>query len=154
MRRTKLLTIKEADPNYRDNGKVFLITEMPADQGEQWANRFLLAMANAGAELPDELMNSGMAGLASIGVAASFAQALQKIKYETVKPLLDEMMACVQTRQLEQNPWMAILSGVNCQIEEFPTFWTLRLAWIELHTGFSPGAVAPTTAAPLAARAA
>jgi hypothetical protein len=153
-RRTKLLTINEADPQYRDNGKSFLITEMSADQAEQWANRFMLAMANADAPLPDELMNSGMAALASVGIAASFAQALQKLSYETVKPLLDEMISCVQFQHDPKQLPQAIFPGVNCQIEEFPTFWTLRLAWLELHTGFTVAAAARTTAAPSAARAA
>jgi predicted NBD/HSP70 family sugar kinase len=134
-RKTTLLTIQENNPAYRDNAKVFLLTEMSADHGERWANRLIVAIANAGGDLPDGIMGGGMAGLSALGMDSIF-DAAQKIKFETLEPLLDEMMGCVQTR-VGQNPWQAIVRGVNCQIEEIQTFWTLRKAWVELEVGFS-----------------
>lgn len=149
MRNTKTLTIQEDRPTYRDNGKVFLLTEMPADQGEEWANRLIFALANAGADLPDGVIGGGMAGLSAIGVGTALMQAMRKLQFDVVKPLFDEMMTCVQTR-VGQNPWQNIVRGINCQIEEIPTFWQLRLAWIELETGFSIAGAAQQskTAAP------
>lgn len=146
-RNTKVLTIQEDKSTYRDNGRQFLITEMPADQGEEWANRLIFALANAGADLPDGVIGGGMAGLSAIGVGGAIVQAMRNLQFDVVKPLFDEMMACVQTR-INQNPWQAIVHGVNCQIEEIFTFWTLRLAWLELHTGFSiAGAAQPSKVA-------
>jgi hypothetical protein len=75
----------------RDKGKQYLITEMPATQAESWAFRTLLAVGNAGIEIPEELASQGMAGLLAVGYMN-----LLKIPFESAKPLLDEMMSCVQ----------------------------------------------------------
>lgn len=75
----------------RDKGKQYLITEMPATQAEYWAFRTLLAVGNAGIEIPEELASQGMAGLLAVGYMN-----LLKIPFESAKPLLDEMMLCVQ----------------------------------------------------------
>lgn len=136
-RNTKHFTIQEeAKPNYRDNGKTFLLTEMPADQGARWADRFIFAIMNAGIDLPDGIVGGGMAGLAAIGLE-SILKALSKVPFEVAEPLLDEIMTCVQWRGAAALPWQAILSGINCQIEEVQTFYSLRIAWLELHLGFS-----------------
>ena len=52
-RRQVAVTI--SDPKSRDNGKTFRVTEMSADRAERWAIRCLLALANAGAKVPDEV---------------------------------------------------------------------------------------------------
>ena len=75
----------------RDAGKEFLITEMSASQAENWAFRVILAIGNAGIEIPEGLASQGMAGLMAIGYMN-----LLKIPFESAKPLLDEMMTCVQ----------------------------------------------------------
>ena len=36
----------------RDNGKVFVLTEMPASRAESWAMRALLALMANGVEVP------------------------------------------------------------------------------------------------------
>lgn len=46
----------------RDAGKVFRITEMPADQAERWAVKAFLAAAKGGITLPDSAAESGFAG--------------------------------------------------------------------------------------------
>ena len=75
----------------RDQGKEFLITEMSATQAENWAFRVILAIGNAGIEIPDNLAAQGMAGLMAVGYMN-----LLKIPFDAAKPLLDEMMGCVQ----------------------------------------------------------
>lgn len=75
----------------RDKGKQYLITEMSATQAENWAIKALLAVGNAGIEIPEELASQGMAGL----MAVSYMNLL-KIPFESARPLLDEMMTCVQ----------------------------------------------------------
>lgn len=75
----------------RDNGKKFYIREMSATQAEWWANRAILAMANNGINLPDNLSDMGMAGMAKVGL-----EMVAKIPPEDARPLLDELMKCVQ----------------------------------------------------------
>jgi hypothetical protein len=145
-RRTHELTIESDD---RDNGKTFLLTEMPADQGEKWAMRAFLALTNAGAELPPgfNMFTAGMAGFAMAGV-----QSLLRLQFGTIEPLADEMFESVQyvppNREIKPTK---ILRGQASQIEEVKTRLKLRDAWIELHTGFSVAAVARNTAAAAAA---
>ena len=137
-RRTQRLVIDAAG---RDKAKVFLLTEMPADQAEWWATRALLALTNAGAELPEGAQGAGMAGIAAAGFAA-----LAQLKAETIKPLLDEMFQCVQYEHNPKHPPQPIIAGEASQIEEVATRVKIREALFELHTGFSLRGVASITA--------
>lgn len=146
-RKTTTVQINEASPHYRDNGKTFVINEMPADQGLRWADRFIFLLVAADADLPDSVVGTGFAGIAATGVASAFIQAMRKLRYSDLEPLLTEITDCIQYQPPKQGlPLQAIMPGVNCQIEEIQTFWTLRLAWIELHTGFSVAAAAQKSA--------
>src|SRR5882757_3030634 len=118
----------------RDNGKVFVITEKPADQAERWALRVLLAVGSAGVELPQGVTitsltsDAGMATLAAVGF-----KALMSIPWETAQPLFAEMLDCVQYEHTPTTPPTRIFEGVNCQVEEAKTFFALRLKVFELH---------------------
>lgn len=87
-RKEKFITI---DGQGRDNGKVFHLTEMSASHAEWWAMRAIMAMGRGGVELPDDVRSMGMAALALEGL-----KALSKIPPEEARPLLDEMMECIQ----------------------------------------------------------
>lgn len=115
----------------RDTGKFFLLTEMPASQAERWAQRALMAMAKSGVEMPDDFANTGVAGIATIGI-----KALAGMPFNEAGPLLDEMMACVQ---FIPSPAEANLARplIEDDIEEVSTRLSLRSEVIELHTGFS-----------------
>jgi len=111
----------------RDLGKQFLITEMPASQAENWAFQVILAVGNAGIEIPEGLASQGMSGLMAIGYMN-----LLKIPFDAAKPLLDEMMNCVQ-----------IIPSANIKrklveedIEEVGTRLQLRKAIWNLHMDF------------------
>jgi len=111
----------------RDLGKQFLITEMPASQAENWAIQVILAVGNAGIEIPEGLASQGMSGLMAIGYMN-----LLKIPFDAAKPLLDEMMNCVQ-----------IIPSANIKrklveedIEEVGTRLQLRKAIWNLHMDF------------------
>ncbi len=135
MRRTTTFTVPgtRAEALYsRDNGKSFLITEMPADQGEEFGLTAVLAIINAGGQIPDEAVGAGMAGLAIAGL-----DALNKLNAATLKPLLVDMFDCIQYLPGNGLPAQKILAGENSQIEEWSTRLKLRAAWFELHTGFS-----------------
>lgn len=127
-RKTKIYHVASAG---RDTGKHFLITEMPASQAERWAQRALMAMGKAGVEMPDDFANSGLAGIAVLGM-----KAIAGMPFADAGPLLDEMMRCVQ---FIPSPDQALLARplIEDDIEEVTTRLALRSEVIELHTGFS-----------------
>ncbi len=138
MRRTEKLTIpgvRSETSGERDNGKTFVLSEMDAYSGQDWALRALLALAASGAVLPEGALETGWAGLASFGVTA-----LLQAPYGAIKPLLDEMLAQAAYQHDPKHPAQPIRPGPNCVVEEIKTFLTLQLALFKLHTGFSPAA--------------
>jgi hypothetical protein len=111
----------------RDKGKEFLITEMSATQAENWAIKAILAVGAAGIEIPENLASQGMSGLLAVGYMN-----LLKIPFDAAKPLLDEMMGCVQ-----------FVPGPNLKrplieddIEEVTTRLQIRKAVWNLHMDF------------------
>jgi len=114
----------------RDQGKVFHITEMSASQAEWWALRALMAMGRAGVEVPDNLREMGMAALALEGL-----KAISCIPPDEAKPLLDELMACVQIvpEPANQAVRRALLEN---DIEEISTRLKLRAEVFKLHVDF------------------
>lgn len=133
MRKTNTVTIPspEKGKTNRDAGKVFLLTEMPATQGEIWATRALGAMARSGVEMPSDMENTGMAGIASVGI-----RALLTMDFLDAQPLLEEMMGCVQLVPDPKQPSVA-RALVESDIEEVTTRLYLRSEVIALHLGFS-----------------
>lgn len=111
----------------RDAGKQFHITEMSASQAENWAFKVVLAIGNAGIEIPDNLAAQGMAGLLAVGYLN-----LLKIPFEAAKPLMDEMMGCVQ---IVPSPNVK-RPLIEDDIEEVKTRLAIRKAVWELHTDF------------------
>jgi hypothetical protein len=144
MRRKETLTIpgvRSDAPGERDNGKTFILTEMDAYHGQDWALRALLALASSGVQLPDGALSGGMASLARFGVTA-----LLQSPHGVLKPLLDEMLAQAQYLHAPKHPLQSIFPDAagNCPVEEIKTFMTLQLALFKLHTGFSPTDATPT----------
>lgn len=138
MRKSERLTITAEG---RDKGKVFILTEMPADQGERWANRAALALTNTGAAIPEEALGSGWATLAAVGV-----QALGMLRHETVQPMLDELWpTCVRYEHKPGQPLQEVAGGINSQIEEVATRYKIYYALWKLHTDFSLPEVSPTS---------
>lgn len=114
----------------RDKGKTFVITEMDAAQAEAWAFRALLAIMANNAELPDGLERMGIAAMVEVGI-----KALSGLKWETAKPLLDEMMECVEFSPDPLKPHVTrkLFDG---DIEELMTRVKLRGEIWKLHTDF------------------
>jgi len=115
----------------RDKGKVFVLTEMPASQAERWALRAFQALAKAGIDVPDNLAQMGMAGIAIAGV-----QALSRTPWQEAEPLLDEMFACIQ-RQPNPQKSAIVRALVEDDIEEVQTRLKLRAELLKLHVDFS-----------------
>lgn len=120
----------------RDNGKKFRITEMPAYQAQWWAVRALLAGGKT-VDVPDNALDAGMAGLAALGIKFVFS-----LPAAEAKPLLDELIACVQYVS-DAGVATPIIDG--SQIEDPHTFFKLYGKAFELHTGFSLPVVTPTS---------
>lgn len=125
MRKSIDLTIEAAG---RDKGKVFRITEMSAVRAEKWAAKALLALISSGLEIPDSVAAAGMAGIATMGSGMLTGS----IAFETVEPLLDEMMTCVQIVEPQ-----IVRSPTEDDFEEVATLLFLRSEVLRVHTGFS-----------------
>jgi len=113
----------------RDKDKIFVLTEMPASQAEEWAAKALLALAHSDVDIGDN--TEGLAGIARLGL-----KALAKMKFEDLKPLMEEMMTCVR---FQPDPKNVLLTRplVETDIEEIATRLRLRAELFTLHTGFS-----------------
>ncbi|KVP59345.1 hypothetical protein WJ91_12785 [Burkholderia ubonensis] len=129
----------------RDAGKRFLITEMSAARSEEWAARALFAAMSCGVEVPDDVLNAGLAGVAAIGV-----KSLGRVPFELVKPLFDEMMDCVQYEFEPGRPGGA-RALIESDIEEVATRLKLRKAVLDLHLEAFLGAAQSTQASGAAA---
>jgi len=114
----------------RDLGKVFLLTELSTADAEDWAMRAFFALMNSGVDIPDDVAEMGLAGIASIGLGA-----LGKIDYEKARPLLDKMMQCVQIIPDPSRP--NVLRALDpTDIEEVATRLLLRKEVFALHVDF------------------
>jgi hypothetical protein len=135
LRNTKLVQIQSDDPNNRDRGKTFIITEMPVFQAEKFAARAWLAVCNANVSLSEEesknvVTNAGWAGLAFLSL-----RALGNAKYADIEPLMDEMMTYIKIIRDLKNSDMSY-PVMESDLEEISTLITLRKEFIDLHTGF------------------
>lgn len=125
----------------RDKGKTFVLSELPADQGERWFVRAMLALAQSGADISPDQLAGGAAAFAALGV-----QALGGVAWPSLEPLLDEMFECIAFQPADHRiPAQTIAPGANSQIEEITTRFALRVAVLELHIGFSLPGVTPTS---------
>lgn len=123
-RKTATITITAEG---RDKGKTFLVTEMDAEHGEDWAWRALFAIAKANPDIPTEAIGAGWGVLAMIGL-----RAVLSAPYAEAKPLLDEMIGCVQSVQES-----ATRPLIASDIEEIATRLQLRDEVFKLHANFS-----------------
>jgi hypothetical protein len=122
-RRTRTYTVD--DKKSRDHGKSFLLTEMDAEKAEWWAIKALLAIGMTESEID---FNAPLAQMAGQGFSAMF-----KADPARVKPLLDEMMECVQIKLPGSNTSRDLLPG---DIEEVKTRILLRKEVLALHVDF------------------
>lgn len=146
-RRSKITTIpgvRSDSIGERDNGKSFVLKEMDAYRGQDWALRALLALAASGVHVPPQALSSGWGALAGYAF-----DALLGVRYTDIAPLLEEMIGQARFTAQPENenfPTLAIKPGENCQVEEIKTFLILHRELFELHTGFTVPVPSPTTA--------
>ena len=124
------------DAEGRDKGKQFLITEMAATKAEDWAIRAMLALGSANVEIPSGALQLGMAALAQIGFMKMFA-----VSPERMKPMLSELMECVELIPNPKKPQVKIsYPALESQIEEIKTLLVLKWEVLKLHMDFSSAA--------------
>lgn len=133
-------TPKKGEAENRDAGKTYVITEMPAEQGEEWAYRAISALARSGVQLPAGMIEMGEDGEVKVGLGmaalAGFVfEALAGVAWADAKPLLDEMMGCVQIAPDRANP-QVIRPLIGDDTEEIGTRMVLRKEVFKLHTDF------------------
>jgi hypothetical protein len=122
----KVITYK-VDAEGRDQGKSYVITEMPATAGQRWALRAFLALARNGIQVPDNVKEQGLAAFAKLGF-----QLIASLPFEEADYLFDELMACVQ-----MNPSGSITRKLReDDIEEIMTRFTLCKEVFALHVDF------------------
>jgi hypothetical protein len=142
MLKTKQVTItRDNAPSVdgRDDGKSFLITEMPAFQAEKWATRATLALIpRLTREISEEVaeqiaVNPGMLPLERVGLL------LGSIQFPETQALMDEIFeACVQILPDPQRPLpRAINLGGSQDIFEVATLSYLRSEALSLHSNFT-----------------
>jgi hypothetical protein len=127
-RKELTLTIDTAG---RDVNKTFYIREMSATKAERWATRALLALLKSGIEIPEDIAQAGLAGVAAMGL-----RAFGGIDFADAEPLLAEMLACVQIIPDPSRP-MVRRGVIEDDIEEVGTLLRLREEVLSLHLGFS-----------------
>jgi len=132
-RKTKEITITAQGS--RDKGKTFVIKELPAAEGEDWAMRALRLAQRSGADIPGGVQ-AGMAGIAAIGILTVLEGSSN---IDELRPLFADMMRCVKilTDRATYNLRPLIEDGINDDIEEIGTRILLRKEWLNLHLDFS-----------------
>lgn len=119
----------------RDEGKSFVITEMSAVKGHEWATKALFAILNSGVDMPDEMAQMGLAGLAVMGMGA-----ITNIPHAVAKPLLDELMTCVKIKMEKVTRDL-----VPEDFEEVITIFDLQREVLSLHIAPFTSGVRPTS---------
>lgn len=114
----------------RDFGKTFFIREMSATQAEWWAIRAGMAMARSGVAMPDNFADMGIAAMAGTGL-----KMVSQIPPDEAKPLLDELMECVQFVPDASNQNIK-RKLIDDDIEEIATRLKLRMEVFKLHVDF------------------
>jgi len=128
MRKTAIYTVARAG---RDKGKQFLLTEMSAAQAERWAMRAFLAIARGGIEVPDDIAEAGLAGIATMGM-----KALGAMSFDDVELLANEMFTCIQAIPDPTNPTL-VTPLFPESVADVATRLILRKEVFKLHVDFS-----------------
>ena len=137
MRNQHSVTIKITKKG-RDYGKEFVLTPLSAWDAEELAGRAMFAMMNAGIQIPEGILESGLSGLAALGI-----RALSRISFEQAKPLLDQLMTCVKVKSSEKVTRPLLHN--DAEIQEVSTLLTLRKEVIKLHLDFFMSGVGSTS---------
>lgn len=127
----------------RDKGGIFVIQEMAALPATDWFLRAMQLLARSGADVPPNIFQAGAAGFVTLGIGTVLT-GLGKAPWFEVKPLLDELLECVESYQPPEGQ-AALTSRViifgqgksGGQVQEGATILQLYEEVVSLHLGFS-----------------
>jgi hypothetical protein len=131
----------------RDDGKTFILKEMPASQTEKWATRAFLAIARSGSSAIKDALNfdfdeANWQSKATIcEVATHGISIFGAMDFKEAEPLLDEMFSCITLMPDPSKP-MVTRSLIEDDIEDVTTRLTLRKEIFKLHVDFFTAAAA------------
>lgn len=123
----------------RDAGKVFLITEWPAERAEEWAFRALIAYNRGGGQVPVDAISGGMEAIFWLGINTFLRGQMQA---DEIIPILNELMECVkiirdpEARGPDGPVATDLVTGAR-DIWEIQTRLWLRSEVLRIHTNFS-----------------
>lgn len=129
-RKVAFFELRDVADTNRDKGRLYKLTEMPATQAELWAARAFLGMANAGTDIPEDVQNMGMAGLARYSLSM-----IAQLRFDDARSLMEEMFGCVE---FVPDPSRRDFSRklVESDIEEISTRLKIRMEVLKLHLDF------------------
>ena len=134
MRRTATVII---DREGRDQGGVFVLTEMAVIPATEWFIRAMQILARSGVDVPSNIMSQGAAGFVTMGIGTVLT-GLGKAPWYEVKPLLDELLSCITSYQPPGAVApLARWDVIKTQIEEPSTILQIHEEVVSLHLGFS-----------------
>lgn len=139
-RKTKTVTIESG----RDQGKSFLITEMPVTKADKWANTALLAMMRGGVDVGNVDFGSvrdsitgqsidptgGMLELARISIAG-LGNVTEQVGQDLLDQLINDCIKVVSSSGVARE-----LLSIDEEIEDLKTLWVLRKEAFLLHIDF------------------
>ena len=142
-RKTKTLVIESG----RDQGKSFLITEMPVTRADKWANTALLAMLRGGVDVgnvnfgliadtigvgdaPKIDPMGGMLELARITIAG-LGNVTETVGQELLDQLIDDCAQIISSGGVVRQ-----MLSIDDEIEDLKTLWMLRKESFLLHIDF------------------
>jgi hypothetical protein len=132
-RHTKVVTIEASG---RDKGKRFFLTEMSAAAFAEWVMKATFAISKNGGQVSPDFIKDGIPGLLMFGLTA-----ITTCSFEAARPLVDEIMACVQTMPGlltdSHDRRNMIRPTMPEDFEEYTTVLQLQKEALELHLGFS-----------------
>lgn len=133
----------ENEHTARDVGKLFLITEWPAELIERWGMAMIAAASRGNADL--DLSTALGRGMEFIFWAGMQSLCRGKIDADELVPLLDRLLNCVKiirdpnARNKETGDAISLAQPlIQNDIMEVATRWWLRSEVIRVHTNFSP----------------
>jgi hypothetical protein len=133
------------DKECRDVGKTFCITEMTSFDAESLAIRAGLAILKGNPNLKDDFMEKVKKGTVTFEDISFYGVGLfSALDYYDIKPLLDDLLACVKIIVDKKSMIMRHLEDED--VEELSTIIELRKRALGLHINFSTTADTQTTA--------
>lgn len=141
-RRNEYFTV---DKECRDFSKTFCITEMAAFDAESFAIRAGLAILKSNPSLPPNMIERITDKTITFEDIAALGFGLfAGVDYHDLKPLLDDLLGCVQIIVDKKSMIMRHLEDED--IEELSTLIELRKRALGLHINFSTAADTQNTA--------